>query len=217
MPTLMSPKKLGVAKYFLDYSSGGSRLAWGGERGGLASGGWLRVLSHHPLCIVQSIVLYYDPLCIMQCVLHCIVKPCARCIALHCIVPSPPVQCALHWVWNTARIALHFSVLSHNSVHYIACMHCDLNCSSNLCNVLHWNVPPPCALCSELHCITYCMHCILVSQPLPMAPTWPVHCPQYIASFVTLVLHLLPGKLLLPPPTKCIVRISLTGALAWGE
>ena len=85
MPILMSSKQICVAKYFLDYNGGGSRLAWGAEasEGGLASGGWLRVLSHHPvLCIAVSHVLYSTTLyCIVSSsVFHCIVPPCA----IHC-------------------------------------------------------------------------------------------------------------------------------------
>ena len=89
LPTLMSPEKIVCSEVF----SGLQRCFTFGLRrsrseGGLASGGWLRVLSHHPvhcaLCIVHCIALK----CI---ILHCNAEQCY--IAVHWIVFSQPVYC----------------------------------------------------------------------------------------------------------------------------
>ena len=149
LPTLMSPEKIVFSKVFSGLQrcfTFGLRRSRSGE--GLASGGWLRVLSHHPV---------HCALCIVHCALYC--------IEMH-----------------------HFALQCR------AMLHC---------------------------CALNCIFPASVLYTLP--PTWPVHCPQCIASFVTLVLHLLPHQLLLPPPAQCIahyviLRVQcLTSILAWGE
>ena len=69
--------------------------------GGLASGGWLRVLSHPVHCIVTSHPVYciarYTPiLCIA---LHCILAPCPLHCILSCIVMHTvtPAFSSMHW------------------------------------------------------------------------------------------------------------------------